>query len=68
MGQHNLNRIMKPQQVTVVGAGEKSGTIGNVLMKNLQGVDIEKKNRHISLPAKFRVIGPNCLGVIQLRE
>ena len=35
MGQHNLSRIMNPQQVAVVGASEKSGTIGNALMKNL---------------------------------
>ena len=35
MGQHNLNRIMKPRQVAVVGASEKAGTIGNALMKNL---------------------------------
>lgn len=139
MGQHNLSRIMKPQQVAVVGASEKNGTIGNALMKNLldggfpgtvlpvnpkytkihghpsnrsisdlevgvdlaiiatpihtvpeiveecvnrevggaiiisaggketgtQGVDIENKIRDVALPAGFRVIGPNCLGVIQ---
>ncbi len=35
MGQHNLGRIIKPQQVAVIGASEKPGTIGNVLMKNL---------------------------------
>ncbi len=139
MGQHNLSRIMKPQQVAVVGASEKSGTIGNALMKNLldggfpgtvlpvnpkykkihgyrsyrsisdledgvdlaiiatpihtvpeivrecvnrkvggaiiisaggkeigeQGIDIEDKISSIALPAGLRVIGPNCLGVIQ---
>ena len=26
---------MKPQQVAVIGASEKAGTIGNALMKNL---------------------------------
>ena len=35
MGQHNLNRILKPRQVAVVGASDKAGTIGNALMKNL---------------------------------
>ncbi|MGW8195701.1 MAG: acetate--CoA ligase family protein, partial [Desulforhopalus sp.] len=35
MGQHNLNRILRPRQVAVVGASEKSGTIGNAIMKNL---------------------------------
>jgi acetyltransferase len=139
MGQHNLNRIMKPQQVAVVGASEKGGTIGNALMKNLieggfagkilpvnpkyekihgypavksvsdldigvdlvviatpitsvpevvqecvnrkiggaivisaggkevgaQGLEIEEKIRNIALPAQFRIIGPNCLGLIR---
>ncbi|WP_373500058.1 GNAT family N-acetyltransferase [Desulfococcus sp.] len=35
MGQYNLNRIFKPRHVAVVGAGEKTGTIGNALMRNL---------------------------------
>ncbi len=35
MGQYNLNRIMKPRQIAVVGASEQDGTIGNALMKNL---------------------------------
>jgi acetyltransferase len=35
MGQYNLDRIMKPRQVAVVGASEKAGSIGNALMKNL---------------------------------
>jgi acetyltransferase len=139
MGQHNLNRIMKPQQVAVVGASEKAGTIGNALMKNLldggytgtvlpvnpkyekihghpafrsisdleigvdlaviatpiktvpeviqecvdrkvggaiiisaggkevgeQGSAIEHKIRTIALASGFRIIGPNCLGMIR---
>jgi acetyltransferase len=138
MGQHNLNRIMKPQQVAVVGASEKAGTIGNALMKNLleggyagtvlpvnpkyekihghqayrsvsdlddgvdlaviatpiqtvpgvvqecvqrkmggavvisaggkevgvQGREIEQRIRDITLPTGFRLLGPNCLGMI----
>ncbi len=36
MGQYNLNRIMKPQQIAVIGASEKTGTIGNALMMNLK--------------------------------
>ncbi len=39
MGQHNLDRIIRPQRVAVIGASEKSGTIGNVLMKNLIEAD-----------------------------
>ncbi len=35
MGQHNLNRIFRPNHVVVVGASEKEGTIGNSLMRNL---------------------------------
>ena len=30
-----------------------------------QGSEIEQKIRNIALPAKFRIIGPNCLGIIQ---
>jgi acetyltransferase len=139
MGQHNLNRVMKPQQIAVVGASEQTGTIGNALMKNLleggftgtvlpvnrkyetihnlpsfravteledgvdlaiiaapmetvpgvvqecvdkkmggaiiisaggkevgaQGKMVEAKILDIARPAGFRLIGPNCLGVIQ---
>ena len=35
MSQYNLNRIFKPRHVAVVGASEKTGTIGNALMRNL---------------------------------
>ncbi len=35
MGQYNLNRIFKPRHVAVMGASEKTGTIGNALMENL---------------------------------
>ncbi len=35
MGQYNLERIFRPRHVAVVGASEKTGTIGNALMKNL---------------------------------
>ncbi len=139
MGQHNLNRIMKPRQIAVIGASEKAGTVGNALMKNLldegfpgkvlpinpnyqkihgcqsynsiseleskvdlaiiatpihtvpeivlqciqskaggaiiisagaketgaEGRDIENKIRKVSLSSGFRIIGPNCLGIIQ---
>ncbi|MFT5700711.1 MAG: acetyltransferase [Desulforhopalus sp.] len=139
MGQHNLNRIMNPLNIAIVGASEKAGTIGHSLMSNLleggfpgailpvnpkyrkvlgyqsygsvadlekgidlaiittpihtvpeiirecvnrqvggaivisaggkeigaQGIEIEQKIRDIALPSGFRIIGPNCLGVIQ---
>jgi acetyltransferase len=35
MSQYNLDRIFQPRRVAVVGAGEKAGSIGNALMKNL---------------------------------
>jgi acetyltransferase len=35
MGQYNLSRIMKPQQIAVVGASDKEGSIGNALMRSL---------------------------------
>ncbi len=35
MGQYNLDRIMRPRQVAVVGASEREGSIGNALMRNL---------------------------------
>jgi acetyltransferase len=139
MGQYNLNRIMKPRQIAVVGASETTGTIGNALMKNLleggftgtvlpvntkyetihnlpsfravsdleegvdlaiiaspiqtvpgivqecvnkkiggaiiisaggkevgaQGKEIEARILDITRPAGFRIIGPNCFGIIQ---
>ncbi len=139
MGQHNLDRIIRPQRVAVIGASEKSGTIGNVLMKNLidagfpglvlpvnpkyqeilgcrtyksvsdldvgvdlaiiatpiqtvpeliqecisrkvggaivisaggkeagvSGNEIEHKIRRVIAHTGFRIIGPNCLGIIQ---
>lgn len=139
MGQQNLDRIIKPQRIAIIGASEKPGTIGNALMKNLQeggypgsvlpvnpkytnilgyrsyksvselepGVDlaiiatpiytvpeivqecisrniggaiiisaggkeigeqgsvIEQKIHNVIRPSGFRIIGPNCLGVIQ---
>lgn len=139
MGLYNLNRIIKPQQVAVIGASEKDGSIGNAIMKNLldggfqgsvlpvnphyqtthrrscycsisdldvgidlaiiatpihtvpeivqecvnhnvagaiilsaggretgqRGKDIEKQIKNITRPSGFRVIGPNCIGIIQ---
>jgi acetyltransferase len=35
MGQYNLNRIFNPNQIAVVGASEKPGSIGNAVMTNL---------------------------------
>ena len=35
MAQYNLNRIFKSPHVAVVGASEKTGTIGNALMRNI---------------------------------
>ena len=142
MGQYNLSRIMRPQQIAVVGASEREGTIGNALMQSLlqggytgrvlpvnpkyqdvhgfpavesvlslsEGVDlaviaapietvpeivqgcvqrkmggavilssggketgqrgseIEKMILDAALPAGFRVLGPNCLGMILPRQ
>ncbi len=139
MGQQNLDRIIKPQKVAVIGASEKPDSIGSVLMKNLieanfpgsvlpvnpkyqkifgypayssiadldvgvdlaiiatpiqtvpeivrecinrkvggaivlsaggkeageSGSEIERKIREVILHSGFRIIGPNCLGIIQ---
>ena len=139
MGQHNLSRMLNPGQVAVVGASDKVGTIGNVLLKNLvdhgfpgtilpvnpkyqdidglktyssvsdlapgvdlaviatpintvpdiikecverqiggaivlsaggkeigeQGIAVEEKIRAAVQSSGFRVIGPNCLGILQ---
>ncbi|TKB07948.1 bifunctional acetate--CoA ligase family protein/GNAT family N-acetyltransferase [Desulforhopalus sp. IMCC35007] len=35
MGQHKLNLIMQPRNITVIGATEKEGSIGSALMKNI---------------------------------
>jgi acetyltransferase len=35
MGQFNLNRIFNPRHVAVVGASEKAGALGTVVMRNL---------------------------------
>lgn len=35
MSQYNLERIFKPHRIAVVGASEKTDSIGNALMKNL---------------------------------
>lgn len=35
MGQYHLSRIFKPNQICVVGASEKAGSIGNAIMSNL---------------------------------
>ncbi len=35
MGQYNLNRIFKPDNIAVIGASETPGTIGNAIMSNL---------------------------------
>ena len=35
MSQYHLDRIFEPRRIAVVGASEKSGSIGNALMQNL---------------------------------
>ena len=35
MGQYNLSRIFKPNHIAVVGASDKTGSIGNAIMTNL---------------------------------
>ncbi len=58
MGQHNLSRIMKPQQVAVVGASEKSGTIGNALMK------IQRLGGYLGSPGSLEI---RTVGRVNLR-
>lgn len=54
MGQINLNRIMRPRQVAVVGASEKAGTIGNALMQNL--IEGGFAGRIVPVNPKYRTI------------
>ena len=35
MGVYNLDKIFKPESVAVIGASEKEGSIGSVLVENL---------------------------------
>ncbi len=35
MGIHNLDKIFQPKSIAVIGASEKKGSIGSVIMKNL---------------------------------
>lgn len=42
MSQYNLERIFKPGRVAVVGASEKTGSIGNALMKTSSRADLRK--------------------------
>lgn len=35
MGQYNMHRIFEPGKIAVIGASEKTGSIGNAIMKNL---------------------------------
>ncbi|SDP44919.1 acetyltransferase [Desulforhopalus singaporensis] len=35
MGQFNLNRLLDPQEIAVIGGSNSAGTVGNIVMKNL---------------------------------
>jgi acetyltransferase len=35
MGVYNLDKIFKPESIAVIGASEKEGSIGSVLVENL---------------------------------
>lgn len=63
MGQYNLNRIFKPRHIAVIGAGEKKGTIGNALMKNL--IDGGFSGTLFPVNPKYKTIhGHECFGSI----
>ena len=44
MSIHNLERIFKPKSLTVVGASERLGSIGNSIMKNIMGGATKEKS------------------------
>ncbi|BEQ13859.1 bifunctional acetate--CoA ligase family protein/GNAT family N-acetyltransferase [Desulfoferula mesophila] len=63
MGQNNLKCIFKPRHVAVVGASEKTGTIGNALMKNL--IDGRFSGTLLPVNPKYKTIhGHECFGSV----
>ena len=54
MGQFNLNRIFNPRHVAVVGASEKAGTIGTVVMRNL--IDGRFSGKLLPVNPKYKII------------
>ncbi|MEE4114172.1 MAG: CoA-binding protein, partial [Desulfobacteraceae bacterium] len=67
MSQYNLNRIFKPRHVAVVGAGEKAGTIGNALMRNL--IDGRFSGTLLPVNPKHKTIhGHECFGSVSALE
>ena len=60
MGQYNLNRIFQPDDVAVVGASEKKGSIGHALMKNL--IDGGFSNALLPVNPKYHTLhGYDCV-------
>ena len=67
MSQYNLNRIFKPRHVAVVGASEKTGTIGNALMRNL--IDGRFSGTLLPVNPKYKTIhGYECFGSVSALE
>ena len=67
MGQYNLNRIFRPRHVAVVGASEKTGTIGNALMRNL--IDGEFPGTVLPVNPKHKTIhGQACFEAVSALE
>ena len=67
MGQYNLDRIFKPHHVAVVGASEKTGTIGNALMKNL--IDGGFSGTILPVNPNYKTMhGYECLGSVSELE
>ena len=60
MGIYNLDKIFKPESITVVGASETKGTIGRAVMDNL--IQGGYEGRIIPVNPKYsEVLGINCL-------
>ena len=63
MGQYHLNKIFQPGTVASVGASEKSGTIGNALMKNLIGGGFSEGLLPVN-PRYDTLHGQNCFASV----
>ncbi len=67
MGQYNLNRVFRPRHVAVVGASEKTGTIGNALMRNF--IDGGFSGTLLSVNPQYKTIhGQACFESVSVLE
>jgi len=41
MGTHNLQRLFDPKSIAVIGASNRKGSVGYILLHNLIGADYE---------------------------